>query len=121
LSREICVSPHVAHDVFGFEMLATIHLDDQLGGVEDKIDDVGTNRRLSPKAGALKSMCPYVVPNDALRIGHVAPQSFCIAAQLFGNLPFRLLILISHRARLAVDRAPSLTLPRKGGRGLVMG
>jgi hypothetical protein len=54
-------------------MLTAVHPDDQLLRMTDKIDDVGTDRRLPSKTAAVKPMRAQPVPNHALGIGHVTP------------------------------------------------
>jgi hypothetical protein len=55
--REESIPSPVARFARIIEMLGTIDLDDQLRGVRYEVDDIGTDRRLPPKARAFKAMC----------------------------------------------------------------
>ena len=50
-------------------MLATIQLNDEMGGMRNEIDDIGADGSLTTKGNAVQSVRPNEVPNDTLRIG----------------------------------------------------
>jgi hypothetical protein len=63
-------------------MLPTIQFDHELCGVRDKIDDVGTDRRLTTKTNAVQSVSADSAPNYLLGFCGVFAQ----CARMFSRL-----------------------------------
>ena len=81
--REKGIPPRVACTMLRCEMLATVDFDDQASSMTNKIDDVGTNRCLTPETRTIQAVCAYCVPNDAFSIGRIKAQG-SRAPALFG-------------------------------------
>jgi hypothetical protein len=62
---EKSIAPLVARFMSVFKVLAAIDLDDELRGVRDEIDDVGTDGCLTTEARAFEPMRAKPIPHDA--------------------------------------------------------
>src|SRR6476646_3888471 len=78
-----------------------------------KIHDIRTDWRLAAKTRAVHSMCADRAPDNSFGICRIAAQSARAGSCRVRDLPDWLLWRFDHRR----SRSPSLTLPRKRGRG----
>jgi hypothetical protein len=76
-TKALCPQPCIAFRIirrFGRSVLPTIDLNDEPCFEADKIHNIRTNRKLSPKRQTLKAMRSQPLPDFRLRIGHAAPK-----------------------------------------------
>jgi len=74
LGCEKGTAPCITLHLLRLEMLSAIDLDNEVRLVTDEINNKWTDRSLSSKARAAKSMGADSIPNDPLGLGHVASQ-----------------------------------------------
>ena len=99
---EECSSSSVAR----LAVLAAIKLNDQLPLGAEEIDDIGTDRGLSPKLVAAKLAVTQSVPKDSLYIRHGAAQALGMRADLAADE--------GHVRKVAKERPSPNPLPQAG-------
>src|SRR5262249_9136775 len=85
-----------------------------------KIDDIRTNRRLTPETHAIKTMCSDPVPDNSFGLRQLAPQAACSRPHFWlhpPNRPFRGLI---HRLFQSVTYPLPVPPPQAGEGGVAI-
>jgi hypothetical protein len=68
------IPPDVALDMGIFEMLTAIELNDEIGGMTDKVSNIGSTRCLPPKARTVEPVSSQFAPNQALCVRQITAQ-----------------------------------------------
>jgi hypothetical protein len=87
LGRQKGVSPRIALDVFRLEVLPAVDLDNDVGGVTNKVDDEGTDWRLTSKARTEQPVSAHSIPDGVLRIGGLLSKRSRARALPLRHLP----------------------------------
>ena len=82
LARQECITPSIACQTVGGEMLAAVQFDYQIGGRTMEIDDVSPEWFLSIELHAIELLPAQVKPEPMFGIGHVTAQPACMGFQI---------------------------------------